>query len=650
MPSVPSRGRACQNCQSIKIKCELGAAGGGDPPCERCTRLGKSCILAAPKRQKDRVAELEAKVEALTKLLGAQGLQGNADTSTLLTPPGTGSDDYSEQDMTVSLQKKRKLEASTSQAERQLARDVPVYRSSSGEDSDAAIRLDQMVSIDLQQRVLDAYIASYQSILPVVPLQIGTRAEALRKTMPYTLNAIVYIASCGILSWDLQDQVNMSLIQDLTTTTLAQCKASLDLLQALQLACLWYRSPRNSTQIPLFQLVNIASDMVVDLGYGGLQNPPSLSIAGMAEGLRGGVVACRTWLISFIITETTAILRRRTNEQKWTAHHDQCLSLIETSEQSPTSEHLPQLAQHARATRLLASIGDEMDLSTNLVSPVVGTATCQEMMEDLQNRITTWRLQVPIDLWSSSLSFDGFYMEIILYEPVLHTTTNKESFAAPFLIERLSLTDFPAPRLAPHHIQSVYSLKSACHNLLDTATSFSDLELVSLPTMLYAPRIAHAAVTLIRLLISVTAEGNTYGQTLNDRDLNIESYLDKGLELAARASTIDSQSVMVRIMIYMEELKKWLRQYESSRAQAGALMTGNTSIREPHSEQSQDDKEDLDSTSAAEARSMHTQKSDQVPVDGVPYDDLFNQELAMDDFSFFELFPDNDWNATSFGT
>ncbi|KAK6413296.1 hypothetical protein LTR95_017879, partial [Oleoguttula sp. CCFEE 5521] len=69
--SGQARGRACQACRSIKIKCELGTHG-GPPPCERCTRLGKDCTVDAPRRQKDRVAELEAKVETLTKMLASQ--------------------------------------------------------------------------------------------------------------------------------------------------------------------------------------------------------------------------------------------------------------------------------------------------------------------------------------------------------------------------------------------------------------------------------------------------------------------------------------------------------------------------------------------------------------------------------------------------
>jgi len=655
MPAQP-RGRACQSCQSIKIKCELGAAGGGPPPCERCVRLGKTCTLAPPKRQKDRVAELEAKVEALTKLLSAQGLQDPTVEARRLPTPSTGTDEQSDPEPTVALQKKRKLE--TSIYERELQTSSTDDSSHEGlhadlNDGNVASRLDRLVSIELQQRVLDEYIASYQSVLAVVPLSTGTKVETLRDTMPHVLHAIVYIASCGVLSWELQDKINLSLIEDLTSKTLAQCKKSQDLLLALQLVCLWYRSPRNSTQIPLFQLVHISSDMAIDLGFGGFQNPPSLSIAGMQEGLLGGVESCRVWLISFIVCDTVALLRRKANEQKWSLHHDYCLALVESNGGGSENNHLLWLAQHARAARILATISDEMDLQTALVSPVVGTPTCQQVMYVLQSQITAWRLQMPVDLWSSSLKFTGFYMELLLNEPVLYTPTNKIAFAAPFLIERVSVTDFAAPILTQHHIDCVRALTSACHNLLDVAASFTSVEMISLPSLIYAPRVAHAAVLLLVVHVAVTAPENTYGQALSAEEVMAEVYLDKCLALVARGIEVDAEAVMIRIVKYASVLKSWLQQYESTRLTAGEYVDGRPMFHEAFGEQIRDVGNDQ-STNVVDAEAATEEASTQVTVPKFDNDagfaEFVNLDFAMDDYGLFDLFYEPDLGANIFET
>jgi hypothetical protein len=654
MPAQP-RGRACQNCQSIKIKCELGAAGGGPPPCERCVRLGKTCTLAPPKRQKDRVAELEAKVEALTRLLNTQGLQDPAAEERRLPTPSTGADEPSEPSATVISQKKRKLETSVYERELQNSTDdsSPEGLHADVSAGNVTSRLDRLVSIDLQQRVLDEYIASYQSVLAVVPLSSGTRVESLRETMPHVLHAIVYIASCGVLPWELQDKINLSLIEDLTSKTLAQCKKSEDLLLALQLVCLWYRAPRNSTQIPLYQLVHIASDMAIDLGFGGFQNPPSLSIGGMKEGLLGGAESCRIWLISFIISDTVALLRRKPNDQKWSLHHDYCLAVVESSVRDSGENHLLRLAQHARATRMSATISDEMDLQAKLVSPVVGTPTCQQIMYVLQSQITAWRLQVPADLWSPSLAFTGFYMEIILNEPVLHTPTNKNAFAAPYLIEQVSVADFPAPILTQHHIDCLRALTSACHSLLDTATSFTSVEMVSFPSLIYAPRIAHAAVTLVRLHVAVTIPGNTFGQALSADEVMIEAYLDKCLELVARGIKVDAESVFVRIVKYANVLKSWLQQYESTRLTAGECVDGQPVFHEAFLEQGRNAGK-IGFNGAMEAGPPTKEANTQVTVpkfeDDAAFADFVNLDFAMDDYGLFDLFYEPDLSASTFET
>jgi hypothetical protein len=596
-------------------------------------------VLAPPKRQKDRVAELEAKVAELTKLLGAQGLQNATLEAKDASTSGTGSEEHSDHEVVAS-SKKRKLDRSAYSSNKgQSSTEGPSPMSSGGGDnSETTSRLDSILPLDLQQKVVEEYIKSYQPLLMVVPLASGTQASLLRKTMPNTLHAIVYIASVGILSWDLQDRINISLIEDLTTKTIAQCEKSLDLLQALQLVCLYYRSPRNSTQIPLYQLVNIEADLSVDLGFGGNLSPPSLDLYGMAEGLLGGVKASRMWLLSFIITQTTALLKRKSNDQGWTSHNDVCLNTIETES---VDEGLQSLAQHARATRLLGLISEDMDLNTTLISPVVGTETCQQIMDQLQGQITNWRVQIPIELWSTSLTFTGFYMELLLYEPVLHTPTNKQSFAAPFLIERLSMTDFPRPTLTQHHFDAVQSLRSACQNLIDTATTFTGPDLIALPSLLHAPRIAHAAVTLLRLHIAVTVQGNTYGQILRPEDLRTIEYLDKCLEMVVRTNAIDAEAVMARIVRYADELKKWMLQYEASRAATGESGQGLSGFQAKYGGKSQQLGAAFPSIEQS-TRSPHAGFENDVTIA-----EFLNPDFVMDDFGLFELFAEGDLGASA---
>ena len=311
----------------------------------------------------------------------------------------------------------------------------------------------------------------------------------------------------------------------------------------------------------------------------------------------------------------------------------------------PGDIHLRVLVQHVRATHLLAVISNDMDLETNLISPVVGTSTCQEIMDNLQSQITEWKLQVPVDLWSPSLTFTGFYLETLLYEPVLHTPTNKNTFSAPFLLEKLSVTDVPTPKLTPLHVNAVVALKSACHNVLDVATAFSGTLVITLPTLIFAPRIAHVAATLVKLHIAVTVAGSTFGQILRVEDIRAMDYLDKCLDMVGRGSAIDSEAVMVRIVKYAGELKKWIHQYDASRLEGANFVNGQPVFHAAYFDKDQAAGNGFSNFSFSSENSAPG--PGEVINNGVSFDEFLDPNFTMDDFGLFQLFSEGDLAAAA---
>jgi hypothetical protein len=232
-------------------------------------------------------------------------------------------------------------------------------------------------------------------------------------------------------------------------------------------------------------------------------------------------------------------------------------------------------------------------------------------------------------------------MELLLYEPVLHTATNKATFAAPFLIERLSTADVPTPPLTRHHFDAVQSLKTACHNLIDSATTFTGPELIALPTLLYAPRIAQAAQTLLRLHVAITVSGNTYGQIIRSDELQTMEYLEKCLGLVARTAVIDSEAVIVRIVKYANELKKWMQQYETSRLAVGDSGHGHAEFHAKYGEKGQ----------ALGSGYSNVAPGTQLPSEGLEngadFAEFLDPDFVMDDFGLFDLFSEEDLTSSA---
>ncbi|KAK6435122.1 hypothetical protein LTR95_008687, partial [Oleoguttula sp. CCFEE 5521] len=559
--SGQARGRACQPCRSIKIKCELGTHG-GPPPCERCTRLGKDCTVDAPRRQKDRVAELEAKVEALTKMLASQQMsdqhtEPSAETQLAVLQQNQHYGD---------IPKKRKLEP-TPDGLIQPAWKLDLFDSSSASaqvlattDLFKAVSLDSLVTYDLQQIILDRYKFTLSRLYPVVSLHPACGLTELKIMSPILLHAIILAAAHGILSIEDFDAVALSFIGTISTEVLSGGKKSIELLQALQVASLWYCAPRTHQSIAtLFQFLHVAQVMALDLGCGGDLDPPGEFVPPELE-VGHTMPAKRGWLVCFVLGASSLIHRRRPGDQRWTTHHSECLHALETSPDARAGDRL--LALHVRGERLGLDIIQRLALAETIPSATIGEALTTLTMQDLEREVNEWRAFIPSDLDHPNLQTMAFAAEILIHEAVLHTGTNKHSFAVPYLPHRLFIGGYPAPEVTPDHVYSLQALKQACHNTIDAACSVSKEDFLSLPYFLFAPRIAYAAFILAKIHIAVTAPSNTLGIIMIASEVRLSYYLAKIVAFNERTKYDGSPGAATRVLEGCPMLSAWLLQYE----------------------------------------------------------------------------------------
>jgi hypothetical protein len=483
--SAPTRGRACNACHSLKIKCELGSKA-GDAPCRRCIRLGKNCVVSPPRRQKDRVAELEAQVEALTRQLQVHSVDVK------ITP----------------------------------------------------FEIDAIVSRSAQAQMLARYVDEMLPLSPFVPLR--SDYDTLRELQPLLLQSVIYAASPGILSLDVQEDVMGAVSSSLAS----ESRKSLELVQALQLAALWYRTPKYHTRVAVFHFIEQACAVAKEIGIGGA-NTSSITQHFKYD----AIDSLRTWIICYLMSASISICQRTKNPISWGSHEEENLHMLESSTHGIGSDRM--LCQFVRAERLCEQIASSQDVSDQSPDPV-------RQQQQPVNLMTDWRAQVPLTLRCESLAVWECFAAILLHEYVVQTPTNKQSFAAPYVPERLSVTDFPTPLVTPDRIVSIYALRDACHGLLDLFSGFDTQMLVSLPVLFYAARAAYAQWILVKLHIAATADGNTYGAVVDVQSLQVQRYLTKMIDVSGRISQIDAGCGPARIAGAARRLMEWLISYEAS--------------------------------------------------------------------------------------
>lgn len=451
-------------------RCSLGQASEkAVPPCERCVRLNKECVLTLPKRQKDRVAELEAQVATLTRLLESQRIQIPAEPSR----SDASGDAVATAPSSQTAAKKRRLE------ERQDAASIAFPEPSDADMSDIQ-KLDRVLSYELQERTIFRYQAEIVPLFPVVLLPVDNTLQSLRANKRILLLACLYAASPGFLSLDEQEHIAQLLLDGLSSRAVAPGEEALELVQAIQISCLWYRSPKHHRRAAVYQLIDLASGLANDLNGTGPLAPLGKGLSLDAESCEA-VESWRAWLGCHILSASMSILMRKPFTVVWTEQHEQARLMLQYSPVNESSDRW--LAQYIRAERLCEEVAEQMEFSNLSYCHDVSEPATRNRVQTCRNKILNWKMAIPQDLRSPLLLFWEHVATAYMHETVLHTSTNKESFSAPYMAERLSLSDFPIPVITQDHITAVYELTAAVQAVLSLYTSLDTLTLIASPSL-----------------------------------------------------------------------------------------------------------------------------------------------------------------------
>ena len=136
------------------------------------------------------------------------------------------------------------------------------------------------------------------------------------------------------------------------------------------------------------------------------------------------------WLVCYLLSSVMSVLMRRSNTAEWTKHHDESLIFLEYAPNSPSSDRW--LGQYFRAEKLCAAVAKEMDFDSYESYLDISEPVMQRKIQSCRHEILNWRILIPQSLRSDpSLQFWDHVATAYMHEPVLHTLTNKQSFAAP---------------------------------------------------------------------------------------------------------------------------------------------------------------------------------------------------------------------------
>jgi len=151
---------------------------------------------------------------------------------------------------------------------------------------------------------------------------------------------------------------------------------------------------------------------------------------------------------------------------------------------------------------------------------------------------------------------------VYLNEPVLHTATNTPSFAGPGVPWRISPDDFAAPQVTVEHVGALYALKDSCVAALQTFGDYDPAVLIAASPLFFISRMKYFEHILLKLYVTLTAPGNTYGRVLHRDELAIEAHFKRIKTLGAAMMAIDDTSLSSQIIAASAALDQWFTGYK----------------------------------------------------------------------------------------
>lgn len=650
----PKKLRACEACRGLKVRCEPNPVEG--QPCKRCKKAGRRCVVTAPtrKRQKktdSRVSELERKIDALTASLQAraggvgqhqqhqqqQERHGrgqehrNWENDVAPWESGRPADQDSHFQQLVSMAGRKRKAGEDGDAgdggssnqgaptPRRHARPAVATATAPAEDDDrrpsaaaAAVGwpaytsratdgdvVDRgLVPLELAARLFSRYKAHMVRHLPGIVFPPSTTVATLRATRPVLFLAV--LAAAAGEDHALQRVLQKELMRIFADKIIVTGEKSLELVQALNVAVIWYWPPEYFEELKFYQLIHTAAVMAIDIGLGrktngrARRNQTTTTPVGM--GWRGdpsrhktpppdptSLEARRTWLTCYYLASNTAMSLHRPNLIRWTAFMAESMALLETSpDAAPTDKYFCHLVW---THQLGEQIGAQLSMDDPDAVVDITDARTQYALRALERELERYRAGVPPERMQATLKIGFDLLNLYMHETVLHGDHFTEvgtgaGFHAEALQDGLLARhdDDDAQQqqrrpLSAQHVNALTSCLAAIDGILATFLALDVDSIRCLPVFNFV-RVAYAVVVLMKMYFSAdaaTAAGADFGAVFTRESMGVQVHLDALLDKFRETAAGDRCRPASKFLVVLAMLRSWfVKQGRTTTTEAAA--------------------------------------------------------------------------------
>ncbi|KAI9692477.1 MAG: hypothetical protein M1822_006708 [Bathelium mastoideum] len=623
------RPRACDSCRSLKVRCDQDVPG---ETCKRCKKAGRQCIISEATRKRtrkadSRVAELEKKIDALTASLQAQGQGKRVDQIAPGEFPGAFADSESAKyyrspgSQARGLKRRRTEDGShvesvgtepvtpvsfvQPQSALQQAIDpvfatrtsvnesetnphfpgpnVPFLQGEKAQDQLIAIqRIDQLVNREQQDRIFTKYHKEMSTQVPAVVFPEDTSFDEIRTQKPVLFLAILNAGSVGILPYERQAEITEELVRTIAVVVIIKGEKSLELVQAIQITCFWFKPPPRTDMTNYYQLIHLAAVMAIDLGLGRPQsvsrtrNPHYRRITYPNSEIPE---SRRAWLACYFLCASTSMILRRPNLLKWDNYIEQCIEILEGSKEAAPTD--PLLCAYIKVQHISETIGVEFGMSDPTAQISINDQKVKYQINEFERELKQWRRERPQDMNTPALELQYHVCNLYLHEIVMHVNHNIDDFRVPVTEESLKGSLKPGDKLTPTQINAITECQNAAIGILETYCGIEWDKIRCIPMFLYFVRIVYAFVILLKLYFAATDPESEIGKLIDPKRLRIDEFLDRVHAQIRPISGSETYRPYAKALFILGKLGEWYRKHKDGLATsasngANSLSTHNS--------------------------------------------------------------------------
>lgn len=260
-----------------------------------------------------------------------------------------------------------------------------------------------LVTLDKAADLFARYKESMVRHLPAVVFPPRMTVLELRRTRPYLFLAVMAAASSEVHG--LQRVLHKELMLLFAHKVVVAGEKNLELVQALQVAVIWYWPPEHFEELKFYQLVHMAAVMALDIGLGrrapARRGIPALSwrehqFKRQPQPDPTSIECRRAWLTCHFLAANTSISLHRPYLIRWSPFMSESVEVLETSpDAAPTDRYLCHLVWTHR-------MGEEIGLRLSMDDPAatvdVLEPRTQYVLRALERDLEQYRERVPPEL------------------------------------------------------------------------------------------------------------------------------------------------------------------------------------------------------------------------------------------------------------